>query len=203
MYFSFDKYYVFISYWCSLSEYFHSRDLLQNLLSIFTITVSEPSATVALDPCPGWERRAGEWRQASTAESHTRVTADRESHVLGRSIMNPLVNRRWLEACFTVLYQDLGILLIISLGWSYIVLWDPFPPDPLLVGNKFLFGCISRDDVGCWPLSGQVFCLYSFFFFRPGIGCMGMQVGVFLSDMREGKSLQFKVREVVQPECQL
>lgn len=102
--------------------------------------------------------------------------------------MKSLVNCRWLEAYFTVLYQSLCILLTLFHRVEAIQFYEP--PNPLLVGNKFLLSYISEDDIGCWPISlGKRSACISSFSFSLGIQCRGAEVGVFLHDMRGRKKL--------------
>lgn len=91
----------------------------------------------------------------------------RNSQVLGISITKPLVNCRWLEAYFTGLYQSLCVLLTLFHWVEAIQFYEL--PNPLLVGNKFLLGYISRDDIGCWPISlGKCSAYISSFSFSRG-----------------------------------
>lgn len=91
----------------------------------------------------------------------------RNSQVLGVSIMKPLVNCRWLQAYFTGLYQSLCILLTLFHWVEAIQFYEL--PNPLLVGNKFLLGYISRDDIGWWPISlGKCSAYISSFSFSLG-----------------------------------
>lgn len=71
---------------------------------------------------------------------------------------------------------------LIPLGWSCSVLWGP--PNPLLLGNKFLLGYISEKDTGCWPIPLGKCAVCIFCPSISGIGCR-----VFLCDMPRRKRL--------------
>lgn len=151
----------------------HSRDLPAKHL-----TISELAATLPWDLYPGWKRKVGTgrgWGQALLTGTHwSQLT--RNSQMLGISITEPLVNCRWLEAYFTLLYQSLCILLTLFHWVEAIQFYEP--PNPLLVGNKFLLSYISEDDIGCWPIAlGKCFACISSFSLSLGVGCRGVEVG--------------------------
>lgn len=128
-------------------------------------------------PLPRVEERVGKgrWGQALLTGTHwSQLT--RNSQMLGISITEPLVNCRWLEAYFRLLYQSLCILLTLFHWVEAIQFYEP--PNPLLVGNKFLLSYISEDDIGCWPISlGKCSACISSFSLSLGVGCRGVEVG--------------------------
>jgi len=175
LYFSFDKYCAFVSHWCLLSVFSLKRSAVGPAKHL---TISELAATLPRDLYPGWKRRVGKgrgWGQALLTGTHwSQLT--RNSQMLGISIMEPLVNCRWLEAYFTLLYQSLCILLTLFHWVEAIQFYEP--PNPLLVGNKFLLSYISEDDIGCWPIAlGKCFACISSFSLSLGVGCRGVEVG--------------------------
>lgn len=79
-------------------------------------------------PLPRVEKEEGGKKEGKHCwESHTGSQLTRNSQVLRISIMEPLVNCRWLEAYFTVLYQSLCILLTLFHWVEAIQFYEPPP----------------------------------------------------------------------------
>lgn len=166
-----------------------SRDLP---LDTTSITISELAATLARDLY--WAGKEGGERKGVRASMLTRTFTghnwQRNNQMLGISMQRPLVNCRWLEAYFTLLYQSLCILFFLF-HWVEAMQFIG-PPNPLLVGNKFLLSYISRG--WHWLLahrSGQMLACISSFSLSLGVGCRVWRLGVFLHcwHSRKGKSL--------------